>query len=171
MPRKSRSARKPPTAPVTVIGQFMQASLVGDTEPERYLLNHLDGPAGGPESAFWLATAELVARRHFGPDYDVRAVTSLAAEGKRYAAMSELQSFDLLEMEAVYRSALGEANIDLSDIKLVVLDKIRNFMVAFIILKEGWPESEIRDLMVEAERITFERGWHPPLAADVLDPG
>ena len=35
---------------------------------------------------------------------------------------------------------------------------IRKFMVAFIILKEGWSESEIRDLMVEAERITFERG-------------
>lgn len=172
MPRKwFRSDRKPPSAPVTVIGQLMLAALLGDTGRATFLLDQMNGPAGGPESAFWLAASELAARRYFGTDYDVRDVTALAAEARKHAAMSNLELFSILEIEAVYRSALGEGNIDLSGIKLVGLDKIRNSMAALVILKQGWPESEIRDLVIQAEQITFERGWHPPLAADILDPG
>lgn len=170
MPRRwLRPDKRRPSGPTTVIGQHALAALVGDTERERYLINYLDGPSGGPESAFWLAAAELVARRYFGSDYDVRAVTALAAEARKISTMGNTEVFSLLEIEAVYRSALGEDNVDLSGIKLVGLDKIRNSMVVLVILKQAWPESDIRDLFVQAEQITFERGWLLPLVADVLD--
>jgi hypothetical protein len=109
-----------------------------------------------------------VLRRYFSADYDVRTVTELAAEARNVTVTNNLETFSLLEIEAVYRSALGEDNIDLSGIKLVGLDKIRNSMVVLVVLKQAWPESEIRGLIVRAEQITFERGWHLPLAADVL---
>lgn len=171
MPRKwFRPGRKSLEAPVTLIGQFWLANFAGDTDRTSYLLNQLSGQAGGPESAFLQAAAELAAPRYFGPDYDVRAVTSLAAESQKYTKMSKLEDLGLLETEAVFRSALGEDNIDLSGIKLVDVDKMRGYLVGLIVLKQGWSETEIRDLMVEAEQLTLERGWHPPLAADVLDP-
>lgn len=169
MPRKwLRPDKRRPSVPATVIGQHALAAIVGDTERERYLINYLDGPSGGPESAFWLAAAELAVRHYFGSGYDVRAVTALAAEARRISTMGNMEVFSLLDIEAVYRSALGEDNIDLSGIKLVGLDKIRNSMVVLVVLKQAWPELEIRDLIVQAEQITFERGWHLPLAADVL---
>lgn len=98
-------------------------------------------------------------------------MTELAAEARKVEVKNNLETFSLLEIEAVYRAALGEENIDLSGIKLVNLDKIRNTMIALVILKQGWPESEVRDLVNQAEQIIFERGWHPPLAADVLGTG
>jgi hypothetical protein len=110
-----------------------------------------------------------VLRRYFSADYDVRTVTELAAEARNVTVTNNLETFSLLEIEAVYRSALGEDNIDLTGIKPVGLDKIRNTMIALVILKQGWPESEVRDLVNQAEQIIFERGWHPTLAADVLD--
>lgn len=169
MPRKwLRSGRKPPPGPITVVGQHMLAALTRDIERERYLLDHLAGASGGPESAFWLAIAELAARRHFGPDYDVRSVTALAAEARKYAVIGNHELFSLPDIEAVYRSALGEDSIDLSGIKPVVLDKIRGVLVGMVVLLQHWPESEMRDLVIQAEQITLERGWHPPLAADVL---
>jgi hypothetical protein len=165
MPRKwFRSDKKPPTGPVTVIGQYMLAVVLGDTGRAKLLFDQINGPAGGPESAFWLAAAELVAGRYFGSDYDVRAVTELAADARSLAVRQNLAVFSLLEIEAVYRSALGEDHVDVSGIRPVSLDKIRNSMVAFVILKQGWPESEIRDLVIQAEQIAFERGWHPRLA-------
>lgn len=167
MPRKwFRPDKKPPAGPVTVIGQYMLAIILDDAERAKLLFDQMNGPAGGPESAFWLAAAELVARRYFGADYDVRAVTELAAEARELAVTSNLKVFSLLEIEAVYRSALGEDNVDLSGIKLVNLDKMRNSMIVLVILKQAWPESEIRDLVIQAEQITHDRGWHPPLAAN-----
>lgn len=54
-PDRERSAE-----PVTVIGQFLLAALLGDTNREKYLLNQIDGPAGGPESAFWQGHGKVV---------------------------------------------------------------------------------------------------------------
>jgi hypothetical protein len=156
---------------VSVVGQHLLASWLGDRDRERDLIRYLDGDSGGPESAFWLAAAELAARRCFGSEYHVRAVTRLAAEARDLAVAHDLAVFPLLEIEAVYRSALGEDNIDLSGIKPVNLDKIRGGLVAMIAVRQGWPESEVRDLIIEAERITFDCGWQLPLAADVLGAG
>lgn len=67
MPSKwFRRDKRPPTGPVTVIGQYLLAIFLGDTGRAKLLFDQMTGPAGGPESAFWLAAAELVARRFFG---------------------------------------------------------------------------------------------------------
>lgn len=146
----------------------MLAALLGDRDRARHLTRCLDGPSGGPESEFWLVGGELVLRRYFGADYEVRAVTALAHETWKIASIGNVEVFSVLEIEAVYRSVLGEDNIDLTGIKPVGLDKIRSSAIVIVILKQAWPEPEIRDFIVQAEQITFERGQHPLLAADVL---
>jgi hypothetical protein len=69
-----------------------------------------------------------------------------------------------LEMEAVIRAALGETDVDLSGISRQTIFEIQLAIVGFIALKLDLGEDEIDRLIVEAEGITFKRGWHPQFA-------
>jgi hypothetical protein len=68
-------------------------------------------------------------------------------------------------MEAVVRSALGEADVDVSGIIRPVLMEIRGAALAYAVLKLGLTQPEMTALIAEAENVAFSWGANPPLAS------
>ncbi len=165
-----RPAKKP-AAPRTVAGLYLQAALLGQSERVSYLTGQLNGGQDGwndDEAAFVQAACEIAAPRFFGADYDVRAVGALVAEIRSVLSGSRGDYPGHLEMEAVIRSALGEVHVDLGGITPYVQYQARLGLLITAAQKMAWTEPAILELVVNAERVTFTRGWRPPLAADVL---
>jgi hypothetical protein len=101
-------------------------------------------------------------RQYFGPDYDVRAVTDYVATLR--AATRDNGTFPQLETEALIRAALGETDVDVSGISRGARLSIQGPAAVLATDRMGFGEAEMDQLITEAEQITFERGWHPPLA-------
>lgn len=163
--------RPPPRAaqPRTVMGLWLRALLLRYAEARKRLSPQLNGGNLGfnrDEAAVAQAACELAVRRLWGSDYDVRDIT---------AAVSFMREADLekghappsgqLEMEAVIRAALGEPEVDLSGIPRPMAWGIQIVAMGYAVRVLAMAEPEVDQLLVEAERIAFERGRHPPLAA------
>lgn len=103
-------------------------------------------------------------RRFFRPDYDVRGVTAALSFMRTATQARNKTPHGQLEMEAVIRSALGETDVDLSGLTPPEVLEIQGAATAYAVLKLALPESEVIQLVAEAERIAIERGWNPPLA-------
>jgi hypothetical protein len=109
------------------------------------------------------AAAELLLHQFFGASYDVRAVTAFAAD-LHEATAARPRPLPQLKTEAVIRSTLGESDVVTSDIKSTEKFRIRMAAMALITGKRQTDEADLDPILVEAERIAFERGWNPPLA-------
>ena len=163
---KWRSRRTVPAAPRTCAGRWLRAMYLGQWELRdsfRWTLNN--GQKTGwndDEPALVEAVFELSVRQYFGPDYDVRTVTDYVATLRM--ATRDNGTFSQLETEALIRAALGETDVDLSGISRGKRFSIRGPAAVLAIERMGFGEVEVDQLITEAERITFERGWHPPLA-------
>jgi hypothetical protein len=69
-----------------------------------------------------------------------------------------------LEMEAVIRAALGEADVDTSGIPRPLAFEIQIAATGYVAANLRWQAPEIDRLIVEVEEVAFSRGWDPPLA-------
>jgi hypothetical protein len=169
MPGIRRRPPSPPAQPRTVMGLWLRALLLRDREARKQLSGQLNGGKLGfncDEAAVVRAACELSVRRLWGSDYDVHDIS---------AAVSFLRQADLdkghappsgqLEMEAVIRAALGETEVDLSGITPPVAWGIQIVGTGYAVRVLGLGELQVDQLLVEAERITVEQGWHPPLPA------
>jgi hypothetical protein len=164
---RSRQTVPPvPAVPRTNAGKWLRAMYLGQWELRDSLRSTLNnGQKKGwndDEPALVEAVCELSVRQYFGPDYDVRAVTDFVELLR--AATKDNNPFPQLESEAVIRAALGEADIDLSGISRFALLGIRTLAGSLATDRMRFGEAEVDQLISEAEQITFERGWHPPLA-------
>jgi hypothetical protein len=114
------------------------------------------------EPAVVQAAGEITLRQYFGADPDVRAVAKFVAELQE-AAKNGVQ-FSRLKTEAVIRSTLGEADVDTTGITSG--ERFQMYLLSIPMTRRGvkFTEKEADQLIVEAERIAFDRGWHPPLA-------
>ena len=109
------------------------------------------------------AVCELAVRRYFPPGYDVREVTAFVFE-LRQAMAGGPTPVDQLMTEAVIRSALGEADVDVSDVARDKRYLIHVWAATLAIARARMDEAAVGFLVTEAENIACGRGWHPPLA-------
>jgi hypothetical protein len=160
---RPKSEMKP--VPRTLAGQWMRSGVLEDADTRRRLGRRLNGGKDGwndDEPAVIEAACELAVRRMFGSAYDVRAITAFVSELRGRVAGSRTP-IDQLEAEAVIRAALGE-DTAISDLRRLTLLNVRGLVTARICIVLGLGEQEVNQLIVDAERIAFERGWNPPLA-------
>lgn len=144
--------------PRTIVGQWLRATLLLQTELRDRLKTKLNGgKAKGwndDEPAVIEAACELAVGRFFGTSYDVRAITELA-HNRRY---------DQQKTEAVIRSALGEQDVDTEGIATGQKYLIRGAVVTLVYGKLRLSEAALDQLITDAEKIAIRRGWNPALA-------
>ena len=156
---------KPGQSPRTVMGDWLVAVLLRRLEVRRQLSARLNSGRPGwddDEAAVAAAACELAMRACFGTGYDVRDVTAFAARLRE--ASGENLGGGLMRLEALLRSALGEVDVDVTGIPLDVRVPAHVLATGGAFHQLGFGERRIRELVVEAEALVFERGGSPPLA-------
>jgi hypothetical protein len=165
--RRFRSKRETPGAgPSTVVGRWLRAALLDQRELRRQLTTTLNYGKPGwndDEPAVVEALCEIAVREYFGSDYEEQAITSFVSQMR--SRIHSVEPPEQLATEAVIRSSLGEADVFADDIK-----SGRKYVIQISVLGQariwlGWDEATVDQRIVEAERVAFERGWKPPLAA------
>jgi hypothetical protein len=116
------------------------------------------------EPAVVEAAAELVLRRFFGPGQpDADRLWWLASVA--CLAMTDIsRPLDERHAEAVIRSALGNAAG--TSFSMSSGDKylLQGALASLASINMDLGKAEVDELLREAERLAFDRGWHPPLA-------
>ncbi|HEY1919863.1 MAG TPA: hypothetical protein VGH27_30190 [Streptosporangiaceae bacterium] len=152
--------------PRTCVGQWLRAVLLRQQERGNALRLKLNGGHSTgwneDEPAVAQAASELLLRQFFGSEYDVRAVTQFA--GQLREATAGDNAISQLKAEAVIRSDLGESDVATSDIKRGEEFRIRMAAMALVTRRLETDAATLDPVLVDAERLAFERGWHPPLA-------
>lgn len=108
------------------------------------------------------AACELAVSRFFGTSYDVRAITTFAAELRE--ATGHDPRYDQLKTEAVIRSALGEQDVDTEGITAGQKYLICGAVVTLVYGRLRLSEADVDNLITDAEKIAVKRGWNPSLA-------
>jgi hypothetical protein len=164
MPFRSRIVSR--GMPRTNVGQWLRAALLRQTGLRDRLKTKLNGGKvkgwNDDEPAVIQATCELAVGRFFGRSYDVRAVTTFAAELREATAHDP--RYDPLKTEAVIRSALGEQDVDTEGITAGQEYLIRIAVVTLVYGKLRLSEADVDQLITDAEKVAVKRGWNPPLA-------
>jgi hypothetical protein len=151
--------------PRTYVGRFLRAALLDQREERSRLERRLNGGKSGwndDEPAVFRAASELMVRRYFLRDVDVREITKFVSDIR--AKIHSATPPDQLEAEAVIRAALGEKDIVTDDIRPAEEFNINGLIVGQITRKLRFSEADIDELIADSERIAFEQGWNPPLA-------
>ena len=169
MPRMRRGVKRSRSPmPSTVIGLWLRAFLLRDAQTRRALTAKLNGGKRGwshDEAGVVPAASELAVRLFFGAHYDIRAVTEAVSFMRDADLAGGTTPHGQLEMEAVIRSVLGEADVDTSGINPQVAFEIQGAITAYTVFKLNVPEPEVLRLICQAEQIASDRGWKPPRAA------
>lgn len=168
MPRIGRR-RSDVSQPRTVMGQWLRAFVLRDANARQQLGRRLNGGKIGfnrDEAGVVQAACELVVRRLWGTEYNVRDITA-AVSFMREANLAKGKEppYGQLEMEAVIRSALGETDVDISGIPRPLAYEVQILTTAYAAAKLSMLEPEIVQLIADAEQIAIGRGWNPPLVA------
>jgi len=153
------------SSPRTVIGKWLVAMMLGQREIRKQLSARVNYGRPGwndDEAAVVEAACGLAMRSYFGAEYDVRDVTAYAALLR--GATGENFAGGLMQLEALLRSALGEADVDVADIAIHARVKGYAVATAVALRKLAFGESQVKDLVTEAEAIASGRGRNPPFA-------
>jgi len=153
--------------PRTVFGSWLRAFLLRQHELRDRLVGQLNDAKTGwnrDEAGVMQAVCVLAVNVHFVPDYDMRAITNFASRIRAAEQYGGRTPHGLLEIEAVIRHALGEKDVDISGISADVAYEVQGAVAAAIAWESGFTESQIDELIIEAERMAFAHGWNPPLA-------
>jgi hypothetical protein len=145
--------------PRTNVGQWLRATLLRQHELRDSLKDKLSGCKvkgwNDDERAVVQAACELAVGRFFGTSYDVRAVTTFAAE--LHEATAHDPRYDQLKTEAVVRSALGEQDVDTEGITAGQKYLIRGAVVTLVYGKLRLSEAELDRLITDAEKVAVKR--------------
>jgi len=168
MPKLRRRQHPLPVRPRTVIGLWLRALLLRQAEVRRRLSPKLNGGKLGfnpDEAGVVEAACEIAVQLQWGAEYDVSDISdAVSFLRKASLAKGKTPPYGQLEMEAVIRSALGEANVDIDGIPRPLMFEMQIASTGYVAANLSWPEREIDRVVVDAEQVAFERGWAPPLA-------
>ncbi|HCU93515.1 MAG TPA: hypothetical protein DHU96_12615 [Actinobacteria bacterium] len=168
MPGMRRRLRPAAAQPRTVMGLWLRAMLLRQAEVRKKLSPQLNGGKIGfnrDEAGVVQAACELAVRRLWGSDYDVRDVSAAVSFMREANLQQGKEPHGQLEMEAVIRAALGETEVDLSGIPRPLAFEIQIVATGYAARVLALTEPEVDQLLMEAERTAFSRGWNPPSAA------
>ena len=107
------------------------------------------------------AACEIAVRRYFRRDADVREITAFVSEFR--ARIHSTKPPGQLEAEALVRMALGDPDVVVDDISFTDTFNTQAGVTLLVILKLGLDSPEVRQLVIDGERLAFRRGWNPPL--------
>lgn len=153
--------------PRTFVGRWLRAAMLDQREERDRLVRTLNGGSAtgwnDDEPAVVEAAAELVLRRYFGsraPDPDKEASLSAAVT----VGLSEiLRPLGEQHADAVIKSALGARSPAFDALKPGDRHVLRAAVVSIASATMELDEATVDELVREAERNAFERGFHPPL--------
>ena len=154
--------------PRTCEGQWLRAAMLDRRDERDRLVRTLNsGNAIGcndDEPAVAEAAAELVAQRYFGPDEPdpgkVARLTDAMAAG-----LDEIsRPLDRRDADAAIWSALGAPSPGFDALSPGDRHVLRSAVVTVASVVMELDEAAVDGLVREAERVAFERGFHPPLA-------
>lgn len=156
-------------SPRTIVGRWLVAALLGQEQLRDQLATRINPGGSGwtdDESAVAEAACEIAVRRHFRPGYDIREVTELAVLLRDLTGEDPGKEFvrDPMQVEAIIRAALGEADVDVSDVMADAKVIVHNMATVFVTATLKFGERDVKELVVKAERKAFKRGWNPPRA-------
>jgi hypothetical protein len=154
--------------PRTFVGRWLRAAMLDRREERDRLVRTLNGGSAtgwnDDEPAVVQAAAELVLRRYLGlgePDPDKAGSLACAVT----AGLGEIRRpLDEQHADAVIRSALGAASPVFDALKPGERHILRGAAASVASVTMELDEAAVDELLREAERIAFERGWHTPLA-------
>jgi hypothetical protein len=163
----------PSGLPVTCVGQWLLASLEGDTERRRRLAVPLNGGKPGfnlDEPAAVSAACELAIGMWFTTAQD-RSVLPYWVESMCLFLQPGIE-IDPTEAETIVRAALDEAGADVAaipaDRRFLAEGNIISWaLVGLGLLRDAHGNSVRTEIVCEAERIAFARGFRPSLATVV----
>jgi hypothetical protein len=73
---------------------------------------------------------------------------------------------DQLNAEMLIRDALGESGVEVGGIIPGQRFLLRSLMAATAAYRLNLDEAAVDEIITDSERISFERGWKPPLVRD-----
>jgi hypothetical protein len=116
------------------------------------------------EPAVVEAGCELVLRRYYGPAGADEASVAWLATALREAFAADKRPIDEHQVQTVIRAALGDTTGDLGTDVSGDAYRVRAVVAAFLSVRMSLDAAAVDEILREAERVAFERGWHPPLA-------
>jgi len=148
------------------VGRWLQAAMLDQRELRDSLIVTLNGGRAGwndDEPAVVEAACELMLREYFGPaGPDAAALQRLSVEVRDGYAADKLP-VSQEDAEAVIRVALGKAEGVGGTVHRGHAYRIRAMVATILAARLGMQDVAVDAVLREAERVTFERGWHPPL--------
>jgi hypothetical protein len=148
---------RPVGGPRTVYGNYLRAYSLRQADRRREMLAELDRK-GWDDSIPVLETAfDLAVNRLFRPDSDLAEITAFVA-GVRDAFGAK--NVPALEAEAIIRESLGE-DTQTDDIDGDVYFTIKVLVICGVVDVLKYTESQIDELLVEAERQVAAEGYRP----------
>jgi hypothetical protein len=152
--------------PRTVVGQWLLVALLGvDDELRDRLHRRLNGGQPGwksfDEASVVEAAGELAAHRLLPSGADRSRITAMAADMR-----SKMHATDMLGptvMVEVMRAALGHQDVDFKNMSNNSIFTAYGGIVGYAYFKLGMDEAGLAQLIADAETISFDRGWKPPL--------
>jgi hypothetical protein len=162
MPYRSWSQHR--AKPRTYVGRFLRAMILGDKELQEEMRRNLNGGNPGWNSDE-PTVVELVGQRILRPLFV-----------KEDAAHSIAEFLDLLELaaagdppidrrktEMLIREMIGEPNAGAKEISRSQKFLLQGMMASMAAFRLELDEGSVDEIIVDSERLAFERGWHPPL--------
>jgi hypothetical protein len=154
-----------PALPRTYVGRWLRASMLDQRDLRDQLIVTLNGGSNvgwnDEEPAVVEAACELMLRRYFGPGGpgapEVARLEALIYE----ATVRENRPIGNELIEAVIRAAIGEAADPIKN--PVDQLRIQTAVASLLSVRSSLSPLAVDEIVREAERTAFERGWHPPL--------
>jgi hypothetical protein len=153
--------------PRTFVGRWLRAAMLDQRDERDRLVRTLNGGSAtgwnDDEPAVVEAAAELVLRRFYGTGIaDAEEVTRLASA--TCVSMAEVKRpLSQQHAELVIRSALGETAAGYDALSSGDRFLLQMAVTSLASIRMELDEALVDEVLREAERIAFERGYHPPL--------
>jgi hypothetical protein len=156
---------KEPVQPRTYVGQWLLALILNRQAEQKRLsrvLNNGNKGWNSDESVVVGFAFQLAVRKIFSPSVDVREITKFVIDLR--SRVRSAAPPDQLVAEALIRDALGDPDVDISDINSGEILMTHGAILLYAARKLELDEPDIKQLILDGERIAFEQGWNPPLA-------
>jgi hypothetical protein len=162
MPYRSWSQHR--AKPRTYVGQFLRAMILRDKELEEEMRRNLNGGNPGwnsDEPAVVELVGERILRLLFVKEDTAHSIADFLDLLELAAAGAA--PIDRPKTEMLVREMIGEPNAEAKDISRSQRFVLQGMMAPLAAFRLKLDEGSVDEIIVDSERLAFERGWHPPL--------
>jgi hypothetical protein len=155
-----RSSVPGPPGPSTLIGLYLRAGVLRDSEQRRIQRDQLRrtgwlGAEGVARAAF-----EIVVQDAYRPGRDALDVAPMVSAMRAFFGSDGVERFSQEDGEALIRVALGE-NVDTAAISAKDAFVVHGLIFTGLAMDLAYSVTELNEILVRAERTARERGFEP----------